>query len=62
MPSQKDAEAGEWFGSGKQETVIVEISVDTWNKIQKIKDDYFINGHKSLSTDEVISELCYGRY
>jgi hypothetical protein len=64
MPSHEEWEkrAEEFFSSEKGETVHIEVSIDTWNKLQKIKDDYFINGHKSLTTDEVIAELCYGRY
>jgi hypothetical protein len=46
----------------KEETVLVEISIDNWNKLNKIRDDYFDNSHKSLTINDVISELCYGRY
>jgi glutaredoxin-related protein len=54
------------------ETVLVEISVDNYNKIMKIRDDYrHAQAHHNadgtvdmpdMTTNDVISELVYGRY
>lgn len=50
-----------------RETVLIEISIENWNKINKIREDYRharAKGGKlpDMTTDEVISELVYGRY
>ena len=51
-----------------EETVLIEISIENYQKIQKIRDDYRYAQAKSdgtmpdMTTDDVISELVYGRY
>jgi hypothetical protein len=44
------------------ETVMVEMSVLNWKKLNKIKEDMMHVRGKPVSTDEALFELFYGRY
>lgn len=50
------------YPKGREETVMVEMSVENWKKLNKIKEDMTHARGKPVSTNEALFELFYGRY